>query len=100
MRTPLLLSACIFISALGVPSRIAHGAPTDIDVTGDVVGNTIFAGVTFNSDSTTTESRCTWNTTVISDKKHEPYSFTVRNGITYRWYVRTCAPAQNDIGKE
>ena len=93
MRTPLLLSSCICIAALGVPSHIAHGATTDIDVTGDVVGNTISAGVTFNSNSSTTESRCTWNTTVISDTKNEPYSFTVRNGITYRWYVRTCAPA-------
>ena len=89
MRTPLLLlSTCVFALGIGAPTRV-YGAPADIDVTGDVVGNTIVAGVTFNSDSTSTESRCTWNTTVISDNKYEPYSFIVRNGITYRWYVRT-----------
>ena len=92
MRAPLLLSTCVFTLGIGAPARV-HGAPADIDVSGNVVGNTIIAGVTFNSDSSTTESRCTWNTTVISDGKYEQYSFTVRNGITYRWYVRTCSPA-------
>jgi hypothetical protein len=92
MRAPLLLSTWVFALVIGAPARV-HGAPADIDVSGNVVGNTIIAGVTFNSDSSTTESRCTWNTTVISDGKYEPYSFTVRNGITYRWYVRTCSPA-------
>jgi hypothetical protein len=85
MRAPLLfLSTCVLTLSIGAPARIAHGAPTDIDVTGDVVGNTIIAGVTFNSDSATSEARCTWNTTVISDSKYDPYSFSVRNGITYR----------------
>ena len=94
MRASLLfLSTCVFAISIGAPARVAHGTPADIDVTGNIVGNTIIAGVTFNSDSSTTESRCTWNTTVISDNRNEPYSFIVRNGITYRWYVRTCAPS-------
>ncbi len=94
MRSRLLLlclSACLL--GFAAPSDIAYAVASDIDVTGNVVGNTIIAGVTFNSDSTSTESRCTWNTTVISDTKYEPYSFMVRDGITYRWYVRTCASA-------
>ena len=67
MRAPLLLlSTCVFALGIGAPARV-HSAPADVDVTGNVVGNTIIAGVTFNSDSSTTESRCTWNTTVISN---------------------------------
>ena len=73
MRAPLLLlSTCVFALGIGAPARV-HSAPAEVDVTGNVVGNTIIAGVTFNSDSSTTESRCTWNTTVISNGQYEPY---------------------------
>ena len=65
------------------------------DVSGGVSGRTIIAEVNYSSYDSRTESSCTWRTTVISSPNNEPYSISVRNGVTYRWYVRTCKSPSN-----
>jgi hypothetical protein len=67
----------------------------DADVTGGVSGRTIIAEVNYSDYASSSESSCTWKTTVISSPNNEPYSFIVRNGVTYRWYVRTCTSPTN-----
>lgn len=83
--------------ALVAPPQQAFAASVNgvEDVSGGVSGRTIIAEVNYSDYNSRTESSCTWTTTVISTPGNEPYSFIVRNGVTFRWYVRACKSPSN-----
>ncbi len=87
----------VSLSAPSTPTVLA-AAPSKADVDVGGSGRTLMAGINVGEPDAEETSSCRWRTTVISDDKYEPYSFSKRNGVTYRWYARVCRSASIEGG--
>jgi len=96
----LVVGVACCAAALSPAHDVLADAPSKEDVDVGGTGRTLMAGVNVGEPDDYETSSCRWRTTVISDEKYRPWSFSKRDGVTYRWYVRVCRSSSTDGGFE